>query len=71
MLAAPAQPLPTIWKNKIFVRLFGSYSISMLGHWFDMVAIMVLFGYVWQADPLLLAFIPIAYALPHEKNDSF
>jgi hypothetical protein len=29
----------TIWKNTIFMKLFASYSVSMLGHWFDMIAI--------------------------------
>ncbi|AST89973.1 hypothetical protein BC6307_01095 [Sutcliffiella cohnii] len=54
----------TIWQNSIFMRLFASYSVSMLGHWFDMVAIIVLFGYVWNADPMMIALIPVAYALP-------
>ncbi|CAG9623760.1 MFS transporter [Sutcliffiella rhizosphaerae] len=54
----------TIWQNSTFMKLFASYSISMLGHWFDMVAIVILFGYVWQANPLVIALIPVAYALP-------
>ncbi len=55
----------TIWQNSIFMKLFASYSVSMLGHWFDMVAIIILFGYVWQANPMMIALIPVAYALPH------
>ncbi|UCZ53428.1 MFS transporter [Bacillus shivajii] len=55
---------PTIWQNKIFMKLFASYSVSMLGHWFDMVAIIILFSYVWHTSPLVIALIPVAFALP-------
>lgn len=61
----------SIWQNKIFVKMFGSYSISMLGRWFDMVAIIVLFGFVWDASPLVISMIPIAYALPHALLSQF
>ncbi|WP_240253062.1 MFS transporter [Ferdinandcohnia quinoae] len=54
----------SIWKNGIFMRMFASYSVSMMGHYFDMIAIMIIFGYVWQADPILIALIPVAIALP-------
>lgn len=57
--------------NKEFLRLFTSYSISMFGRWLDMVAVMILFGYVWNSSPLLIAFIPIAYALPHAIFSQF
>ncbi len=46
------------------MKLFASYSVSMLGHWFDMVAIIILFSYVWYASPLTIALIPVAFALP-------
>lgn len=61
----------SIWQNKIFMKMFGSYSISMLGRWFDLVAIIVLFGFVWDATPLTIALIPIAYALPHALLSQF
>lgn len=54
----------TIWQNRIFMKLFASYSVSMLGHWFDIVAVIILFSYVWQVSPLVIALIPVAYALP-------
>ncbi|WP_017472490.1 MFS transporter [Amphibacillus jilinensis] len=54
----------TIWNNSIFIKLFASYSISMFGHWFDRVAQVVLFGYVWKSTPMVIALIPVAYALP-------
>ncbi|MCE7792176.1 MFS transporter [Salipaludibacillus sp. CUR1] len=61
----------SIWKNAVFMRMFSSYSISMLGRWFDMVAIMILFGYVWETDPLTIALIPVMYALPHALLSQF
>ncbi|MBM7542925.1 MFS transporter [Amphibacillus cookii] len=61
----------SIWQHRLFVRLFASYGISMLGRWFDYTAMMVLFGYVWQAEPLLIAMIPVAYALPHALLSQF
>ncbi|ARK29817.1 MFS transporter [Halalkalibacter krulwichiae] len=54
----------SIWRNSIFMKLFASYTVSMFGHWFDMVAIIVLFSYVWETEPIVLALIPVAYALP-------
>lgn len=54
----------SLLKIKPYGRLFVSYGISSLGRWFDMTAMLVLFGFIWQADPLTMAFIPIAYALP-------
>ncbi|UOQ46874.1 MFS transporter [Gracilibacillus caseinilyticus] len=61
----------SIWKNKMFLRLFSSYSVSMLGRWFDMVAILILFSYVWEANPFIIALIPVAYALPHAFLSQF
>lgn len=61
----------SIWEIKGYNRLFFSYCLSMIGQWFDMVAIMVLFGYVWQTSSFLLAFIPIAYALPQVLFSQF
>ncbi|QKS73036.1 MFS transporter [Paenalkalicoccus suaedae] len=63
--------LPTLWNNKPFLRIFSSYTVSMFGRWFDMVAIMILFSFVWQLDPLYVALIPVAYALPHALLSQF
>ncbi|AUJ26931.1 MFS transporter [Virgibacillus dokdonensis] len=54
----------SIWKISVFNRLFASYSVSMFGTWFDMLAMIVLFSYEWQLGPMLISFIPVAYALP-------
>ncbi|MBM7838754.1 putative MFS family arabinose efflux permease [Alkalihalobacillus xiaoxiensis] len=54
----------SLWQVHGFNKLLISYSISTIGQWFDMIALMVIFGYIWQASPFMLALIPIAYALP-------
>lgn len=61
----------SIWKNNIFMRMFASYSVSMMGNYFDMIAIMILFGYVWQTEPILIALIPVALALPQALLSQF
>ncbi|MEK4921616.1 MFS transporter [Cytobacillus sp. FSL R5-0569] len=67
----PQEVARSIWEIRGYSRLFISYCLSMIGQWFDMVAIMVLFGYVWQTSSFLLAFIPIAYALPQVLFSQF
>lgn len=55
----------SIWRNSTFVRMFVAYSLSMMGQWFDAIAMVILFNYIWQADPMLVSLIPVAYAIPH------
>ncbi|WP_161524764.1 MFS transporter [Alteribacter lacisalsi] len=62
---------PSIWTNKNYVKLFTSYSISTLGQFFDMIAVFLIFSYVWQAEPWMIALIPVAYALPHAAFSQF
>lgn len=54
----------TIWQNRTFVKMFAAYSISTFGDWFDAVAMMILLSYTWQADPMLLALVPLTFGLP-------
>ncbi|MYL70539.1 MFS transporter [Halobacillus litoralis] len=54
----------SIWKNRNFVTFFSANALSNLGNWFDFVAVLILFRYTWQADPLLIALIPVMYAVP-------
>ncbi|WP_078392505.1 MFS transporter [Shouchella patagoniensis] len=61
----------SIWEVPGFPKLFASYSISIIGQWFDMVAIMIVFGYIWNADPFLIALIPVAYAAPQALFSQF
>jgi MFS family permease len=54
----------SLWTNRNYLMLFGSYTISSLGDWLDMIGIMILFTYVWQAPSSYVALIPVAFALP-------
>ncbi|WP_181348053.1 MFS transporter [Thalassobacillus sp. CUG 92003] len=54
----------SIWINVNFVKFFTANALSNLGNWFDFVAVLILFRYVWQADPMLIALIPVMYAIP-------
>ncbi|MBU9721377.1 MULTISPECIES: MFS transporter [Bacillaceae] len=55
----------SIWKNITFVKLFASYGISTFGRFFDMMAVILLFSYVWQVEPWVIALVPVVYAFPH------
>ncbi|WP_368504919.1 MFS transporter [Alkalihalophilus sp. As8PL] len=61
----------SLLSNKVFMRVFTSYSLSMLGIYFDRVAIFLLFAYVWQERPLMLALIAVAIALPQALISQF
>ena len=65
------QDQPKLWDNQLFMRVFSSYSISVFGRWFDMVAIMILFSFIWETSPLVIALIPVMYALPHALLSQF
>lgn len=54
----------SVWNNRTFVKLLGAYSITSFGDWLDHIAIAMMFGFVWKVDPMLIAFIPLVYALP-------
>ncbi|MFD1416105.1 MFS transporter [Oceanobacillus jeddahense] len=66
-----AEKVNLLKENKEFLRLFTSYSVSMLGRWLDLVAIMILFGFTWNANPLIIALIPVVFALPHAIFSQF
>ncbi|ASS73993.1 hypothetical protein CIG75_02680 [Tumebacillus algifaecis] len=54
----------SLWSNKIFNKMFVSYTLSSVGDWFDMIAIMTLFSFVWKVEPLYVSLIPLMYAIP-------
>ncbi|WP_340003080.1 MFS transporter [Oceanobacillus sp. FSL K6-0127] len=60
-----------IWKNRTYVMLFSSYAISTFGSFFDMLAVMLLFSYVWQSEPWMIALIPVVYAIPYALFSQF
>lgn len=51
-------------ENKTFRKLFIAYGFSTMGDWFDFIAVTILLGFVWKADPMTMALLPIAYAAP-------
>ncbi|MGN7470744.1 MFS transporter [Brevibacillus sp. SAFN-007a] len=51
-------------KNKPFRTLLFAYGLATLGDWFDFIAVAIFLGYVWHADPMTMALLPIAYAAP-------
>lgn len=51
--------------------MFIAYAISTFGDWFDMIAVFVLMAYTWHADPLMIALVPITFALPGMLLSSF
>ena len=61
----------SIWNNKMYLLLFSSYTISTLGKFFDILAVMLMFSYVWQAEPWLISLNPVAYAVPYALFSQF
>ncbi len=53
-----------LWKNRCFRQMFLAHGISSFGDWFDFIALAILLGFVWQADPRTIALMPIAFAVP-------
>ncbi|MDY8092523.1 MULTISPECIES: MFS transporter [Paenibacillus] len=58
------QSAPSIWRNGRFRRMFAAHTAASFGDWFDAIAIQVLVAYRWEADPMLIALIPVVMALP-------
>lgn len=54
----------SIWRNGNFIKFFTANALANLGNWFDLVGVLILFRYSWNADPFLIALIPIMYAIP-------
>ncbi|MDH2331293.1 MFS transporter [Paenibacillus polymyxa] len=58
------QSTPSIWRNGRFRRMFAAHTAASFGDWFDAIAIQVLVAYRWEADPMMIALIPVVIALP-------
>ncbi|WP_158701576.1 MFS transporter [Lentibacillus sp. Marseille-P4043] len=54
----------SIWRDRNFIKFFSANGLSNLGNWFDFVAVLILFRYTWKADPMVIALIPVMYAIP-------
>ena len=53
-----------IRRNGNFIKFISANALANLGNWFDYVGVLILFRYSWNADPILIALIPIMYAIP-------
>ena len=54
----------SLWRNGHFIKFFSANTLANLGNWFDFIGVLILFRYTWKADPMLIALIPIMYAIP-------
>ena len=54
----------SIWRNGNYIKFFSANTLANLGNWFDFIGVLILFRYTWKADPMLIALIPIMYAIP-------
>ncbi|MCM3041896.1 MFS transporter [Paenibacillus motobuensis] len=61
----------SVWRNRIFTKMYTAYAISSFGDWFDAFAIEILVAFRWRADPLMIALIPVMIALPGILFGSF
>lgn len=50
--------------NRSFAKMFFAYGLSAFGDYFDFMAVSILMGFIWQSDPMTIALIPLAYAVP-------
>ncbi|QHT60842.1 MFS transporter [Paenibacillus lycopersici] len=54
----------SLWRNRVFARMFAAYAGAAMGEWFDAIAIQVMIVYRWGAGPVTLSWIPVVMALP-------
>lgn len=60
-----------LWSIRGYRSMFSAYALASFGDWFDALAVQVLVAYRWGADPLMIALIPVAMALPSVLFSSF
>ncbi|TCS94869.1 MFS transporter [Hazenella coriacea] len=53
-----------LWRNRIYRRMFAAYSVSVMGGYFDFIAMSVLVAYDWKTAPFLIGLVPVVQALP-------
>ncbi|MBB6633045.1 MFS transporter [Cohnella thailandensis] len=51
-------------RNRSFAKMFASYGLSAFGDYFDLMAVSILLGFIWKADAMTVALVPISYAVP-------
>lgn len=51
-------------RNHSFAKMFAAYGLSAFGDYFDLIAISILMGFVWKADAMTVALLPLSFAVP-------
>lgn len=51
-------------KYPSFAKMFTAYGLSAFGDYFDFMAITILMGFVWKADAMTVALLPLSFAVP-------
>ncbi|MCK9860254.1 MFS transporter [Paenibacillus sp. ATY16] len=51
-------------KNRSFAKMFAAYGLSAFGDYFDFMAVMILLGFIWKADAMTIALLPLCFAVP-------
>ncbi|WP_276354825.1 MFS transporter [Cohnella caldifontis] len=50
--------------NRSFAKMFAAYGLSAFGDYLDFMAVSILLGFIWKADAMTIALLPLTYALP-------
>lgn len=51
-------------KNRSFAKMFAAYGLSAFGDYFDFMAVTILLGFIWKADAMTIALLPLCFAVP-------
>lgn len=50
--------------NRSFAKMFTAYGLAAFGDYFDFMAVAILLGFVWKADAMTIALVPLSFAIP-------
>ncbi|WP_372631215.1 MFS transporter [Cohnella sp.] len=50
--------------NRAFAKMFAAYGLAAFGDYLDFIAVSIVMGFVWKADPMTMALLPLSYAVP-------
>ncbi len=58
------QPSQSLWKNKAYLSLIASQTVSALGDWLDILAVLTLVAVKWNASPMAVSFLMLCFVGP-------
>ncbi|RJE86252.1 MFS transporter [Paenibacillus sp. 1011MAR3C5] len=50
--------------NRSFAKMFTAYGLAAFGDYFDFMAVSILLGFIWKADAMTIALVPLTFAVP-------